>query len=81
MNLIADIATSGPTISLLLFIIVKIIPNSKLEKWFETIGAKQTAWGRKSLGKAYEKIEKFEQDTIGVCMKAYFKGLDKDDGG
>ena len=78
--MISEIILSGAGVGFMLFVVGRFIPNEKLNVWFFSAGQAVSKAGAGKLTKvAWEKIETFLQESGGVALKAFSRGLDSDD--
>lgn len=72
------LTTSGA--ALVIALITRLIPNDKLDKICYGAGVALSAIGCKKLGIAFwESIESFMENSIGVCISGFLRGLNADD--
>ena len=90
MTMEAIVAAATPIITKFLYtgagagivvaIILRIIPNKKLEAMCFSAGQAVSSFGRSKWGKPFwEPIESFFANSLGVALNAFLLGLDEDD--
>jgi hypothetical protein len=90
MTMEAIVAAATPIITKVLYtgagagivtaIILRIIPNDKLDAACFTAGKAVSSWGRSKWGKPFwEPIESFFENSFGVALNSFIRGLDDDD--
>jgi hypothetical protein len=90
MTMEAIVAAATPIITKVLYtgagaavvtaIILRIIPNEKLSAACFAAGKMVSSFGRSKWGKPFwEPIESFFENSIGVALNAFLKGMSDDD--
>lgn len=78
-DFLQGILLSSPAIGVLLLLLARIIPNKKLKEIGVSHGKKLTALAKGKMGKPWEKIETFIQNSFSVYWDGFQEGLDSDD--
>ena len=79
MGLFGDIITIGTIIGVGITVVAKFLPNPKVYKFGYNIGVALTSFGTSKIGKAWEKIEDFLTNSLGIFFTGMKDGLNSDE--
>jgi hypothetical protein len=68
-------------VGVLLAVVARFVPNSKLQDLGYKFGLAVTVFGSAKMGKAWEKVEEFCINSFGQLLTGFKNGLQSDDGG
>lgn len=78
--IITNVVASGVGVSILLALIARLVPNEKLYAFGFGLGQSLSRIAVLRFGMAWEKVEDFLVNSIGVVLSGTKAGLNSDDG-
>ena len=79
MEILSSPIAIGAFISIALLVISKQLPNEKIQSFGFKLGSIITTFGGLKMGKAWEKIEDFLINSVGVFFEGIKAGLNSDE--
>lgn len=79
MDMLTNILGAAAAATILLTLAAKFLPNEKVYMWGYELGRSLTTFGTDKAGYAWEKIEDFLTNSVGIFFNGVRDGLNSDD--
>lgn len=79
MDILTNILGATGIVVILVTALARFLPNDKLYMWGFDLGKSMTSFGTKKVGYAWEKLEDFLINSLGVFLDGFRDGLNSDD--